>query len=88
MLARSSSLEGNSPSSGLGGSSLIGRGADGSGGGDKMTWDGGRMAGGAVPLEVGMWYITRRWSSSGFGLIRVGGLGGGSTVEDARLDRG
>ena len=54
VLASSSSSEGDSPSSGLGGSSSIGSGADGRGGGDETTWDGGGMAGGDVVLGVWM----------------------------------
>ena len=52
MLASSSISEGNSSPSGLGGPSLIGSGAGGSGGGVGVTWDGSGVAGGAVVLGV------------------------------------
>ena len=54
VLSSSSSSEGKSPSSGLGGSSSMGCGADGRGGGSDTSWLGGWMGDGVVVLGVGM----------------------------------
>ena len=53
-LASGSSSEGKSPSSGLGGSSYIGCGAYGRGGGGDTSWVGGWMGGGVVTLGARM----------------------------------
>ena len=54
VLAISSSSEGKSPSSGLGGSLYIGCGADRRGGGGDTSWVGGWMGGGVVTLGAMM----------------------------------
>lgn len=53
VLARSSSSDGKSPDSGSEGSSSIGCGADGRGGGGEMSWVRG-VGGGVFDLGVGM----------------------------------